>query len=107
MENYQIIQKIDYEFYYTKMQNSDLVYFNNLKIPFEDGLYNQTAKQRHVQMRRKANRMESIIQQENCYACANKFRSYVAGMFSDKTTCQFCMNYICLDCVYKKGEKDA
>ena len=44
MENYQIVQKINGQLYYSKMQNSDMVFFNTLQPLFADFLYDHAAK---------------------------------------------------------------
>lgn len=46
------------------------------------------------------------MKQTNCDNCANKFKSYVAGMFTDQTYCQFCMHYVCSNCIQKVGDVD-
>lgn len=51
MEHYQIVQKINGQLYYAKVSNSDVVYFNTLSPIFADFLYDQQAKQKHVQNR--------------------------------------------------------
>ena len=50
--------------------------------------------------------MKSVIKQTNCDNCANKFKNYMAGMFTDKTYCEFSGKYICANCVHIIGEKD-
>ena len=110
MANYQIVEKVTDKnnlLVYTMMQNSDLIYFNRMQGIFKTELYTQDVKKQHLERIRRNLRFENLIKQKECERCTNPFKSYLGGLFSNKEYCEFCMNYVCKDCIYTGPEDKA
>lgn len=86
------------------MQNSDWVYYNDLRAEFTDKLFSRAAKQKHLQDIKRNFKFETRDnQQDTCHTCTNKFRVWMGGMFTNKVFCQFCMNFVCSRCIHIEG----
>ena len=63
-------------------------------------------KKQHLERIRRNMRFENLIKQKECERCTNAFKSYLGGLFSNKEYCEYCMNYVCKDCIYTGSEEN-
>jgi late competence protein required for DNA uptake (superfamily II DNA/RNA helicase) len=84
------------------MQNSDLVYHNELNKIFKDKLFTLAVKQKHMQDIRKTFKFENIMKNNKaCEDCTNNFTNWFSGLYSNRVYCEYCMNFVCKDCLHK------
>ncbi|MFN9898239.1 MAG: FYVE zinc finger domain-containing protein [bacterium] len=48
---------------------------------------------------RRSFKFEVLAKQNNCNECGANFSNFFGGLFSNKHFCEFCMNYVCTNCL--------
>lgn len=103
--DYKLVQKgANGQLYYTQVQNSDIIYINDLAQIFKVQLFTQEVREQHLKDIKKKLKFDQMALKSSCEHCTEAFKERMGGLFSNKEYCEYCMSFICSNCVSKPDE---